>query len=194
MPKFKKKGVVIEALHYTGEWPPVVAWLESFSETGMAFQPGEHPLMTRNDDGSLHIHTLEGVMQADVGDFIIRGVAGEFYPCKPDIFERTYTQLDDEFVLGAFGCEIRVGDLVVYPGRQSSSLFMTLGRATKVGVHKPEYGREHPVVHVQRLKLQQYGLRDTEKTSRRVQAHNCVRVEGTDWDQIVAPPNEVPQS
>jgi hypothetical protein len=40
------------------------------------------------------IPTLEGVMRADIGDWIIRGVAGEFYPCKPDIFEATYEAVD----------------------------------------------------------------------------------------------------
>ena len=38
----------------------------------------------------IEIHTLEGVMTADEGDYVIKGVAGEFYPCKPDIFEQTY--------------------------------------------------------------------------------------------------------
>lgn len=41
------------------------------------------------------IHTLEGDMKADVGDFIITGVSGEKYPCKPDIFEKTYELVED---------------------------------------------------------------------------------------------------
>jgi hypothetical protein len=41
-------------------------------------------------NGAMLIPTLEGTMAANPGDYIIRGVAGEFYPCKPDIFERTY--------------------------------------------------------------------------------------------------------
>lgn len=41
----------------------------------------------------LDILTLEGVHRADVGDFIIKGVAGELYPCKPDVFEKTYERL-----------------------------------------------------------------------------------------------------
>ncbi|MFM9596855.1 hypothetical protein ACKI1O_46745, partial [Streptomyces scabiei] len=44
----------------------------------------------RDKDGELIIYTLEGDMKASVGDFIIKGVHGEFYPCKPDIFEETY--------------------------------------------------------------------------------------------------------
>ena len=42
------------------------------------------------------IHTLEGTMQASYGDYIIKGVKGEFYPCKPDIFEQTYEKVEDE--------------------------------------------------------------------------------------------------
>lgn len=42
-----------------------------------------------------HISTLEGVMRADVGDWIIRGVKGERYPCKPDIFAATYEAVED---------------------------------------------------------------------------------------------------
>ena len=43
----------------------------------------------------LEIETLEGVMRANSGDYIIRGVNGEFYPCKPDIFEKTYEEVSD---------------------------------------------------------------------------------------------------
>lgn len=42
------------------------------------------------------IHTLEGSMRADVGDWIIKGIQGEFYPCKADIFEATYTKVDED--------------------------------------------------------------------------------------------------
>lgn len=43
-------------------------------------------------DGSYNIETLEGVMKANLGDYIIKGIKGEFYPCKPDIFEQSYEQ------------------------------------------------------------------------------------------------------
>ncbi len=48
----------------------------------------------RNPTNGIHISTLEGDMIASPGDWIIRGVAGEFYPCKPDIFEQTYEQVE----------------------------------------------------------------------------------------------------
>lgn len=47
-----------------------------------------------NSDKTIDIKTLEGTMKANVGDYIIKGVNGEFYPCKPDIFERTYDPID----------------------------------------------------------------------------------------------------
>lgn len=47
-------------------------------------------------DVEMFITTLEGVMRADPGDWIITGVHGEQYPCKPDIFEKTYERVDDE--------------------------------------------------------------------------------------------------
>ena len=84
--KFRKKPVVIEAF----QWKPlspdaadkdVPLWL----------------VMSNYDLGpgnSLMIKTLEGTMRADPGDWIIRGVNGEFYPCKPDIFEATYEKVE----------------------------------------------------------------------------------------------------
>lgn len=76
MPKFRKKPVVIEAFKYGADELPdwFMANAERFDEVV---------------DGC-KIHTLEGTMLASAGDYIIKGVQGEFYPCKPDIFESTY--------------------------------------------------------------------------------------------------------
>ena len=80
MAKYRKKPVVIEAVQLTREnGPEVWEWADS--------KPFYDP------DGTisgLSIFTLEGRMKAEFGDWIIRGVKGEFYPCKPDIFEATY--------------------------------------------------------------------------------------------------------
>lgn len=83
MPKFRKKPVVIEAIQYTGD---NVQQIIDFT-AGQAFKPG-------GKSDQLFIETLEGDMGATTGDFIIRGVKGEFYPCKPDIFEATYELVD----------------------------------------------------------------------------------------------------
>jgi len=88
--KYRKKPVVIEArqLETYGDLEPVAAWVRS---------EGGHAVAGQEDPGPAYmlISTLEGVHRADIGDFIIRGVAGEFYPCKPDIFEATYEVATD---------------------------------------------------------------------------------------------------
>ena len=76
--KYVKKPVVISALQWTGD-----NILEMYNFTGRT--GGE---LLKNDE--LYIDTLEGTMHASVGDYIVCGVDGEFYPCKPDIFEKTY--------------------------------------------------------------------------------------------------------
>ena len=79
--KFRKKPVVIEARQYTRnglEAESVAKWCG-----------GE-----QNDNGCV-IHTLEGDHLAGYGDWIIKGVKGEFYPCKKDIFEMTYEEVED---------------------------------------------------------------------------------------------------
>lgn len=89
MGKYRKKPVVVEATCNYGTWPPIFVWLEAIAGDrfgGFAFAPMTAPPITRNDDGSLNIVTLEGTMRAEVGDWIIQGVKGELYPCKPDIF------------------------------------------------------------------------------------------------------------
>jgi hypothetical protein len=78
--RYHKKPVEIEAIQVTGD---NLDDLEAFFGYG-------GKAWTANQDGTVLIHTLEGTMLANVGDWIIKGVAGEFYPCKPDIFAATY--------------------------------------------------------------------------------------------------------
>lgn len=84
MHKYRKKPVEIEAIQWTGdnrdeiwEFCPL-SYFNTDLETGML---------------SLMVQTLEGSMQASIGDYIIKGVKGEFYPCKPDIFDMTYDKV-----------------------------------------------------------------------------------------------------
>lgn len=84
MKKYRKKPVEITALQYTDETrQQIIDWCNC-----------QHSSI--DDDGceyeleNLRINTLEGTMMANKGDYIIQGVQGEFYPCKPDIFEATY--------------------------------------------------------------------------------------------------------
>ena len=82
--KFRKKPVVIEAMLFDGTKQTgyeILKW--AGPNCGMEYV--QTPVV-----GIMRINTLEGVMSAGIGDWIIKGVNGEFYPCKPDIFEKTY--------------------------------------------------------------------------------------------------------
>jgi len=83
--KYRKKPVVIEAVQWTGR---------NINEVHKFLGKGwENQEWDGND--FIIIPTLEGDHRADKGDFIIRGVQGEVYPCKPDIFEATYESVED---------------------------------------------------------------------------------------------------
>ena len=81
MAKYRKKSVVVEAVQYDGTEKSLLKIMQLQSRK---------PNWIRVDAGDLLIPTLEGVMRATVGDYIILGVKGELYPCKPDVFEKTY--------------------------------------------------------------------------------------------------------
>ena len=84
MAKFRKKPVEIEAFQWTGD----TRELAEFTE-------GKTDRLIQVYGDTLTITTLEGEMTAHNGDWIIRGVQGELYPCKPDIFEATYEHIHD---------------------------------------------------------------------------------------------------
>jgi hypothetical protein len=81
MPKFRKLPVIIEAIQLT---------LLNTEEIE-SFVGGD---LGRNKEGEIVIATLEGAMRCSIFDYIIKGVKGEFYPCKPDIFEATYEAVE----------------------------------------------------------------------------------------------------
>ena len=74
-----------EVLEFTGKHPKWDSWFTSFEE---------YERFVKNDRNVFKIKTLEGTHEANVGDWIIRGVNGEHYPCKPDIFQKTYRVVD----------------------------------------------------------------------------------------------------
>lgn len=94
--KFRKKPIVIEACRFEG-WSDnktdasVNSWPEGWSTKDWRRESYNSPL-SAND--SLIIPTLEGAMAASRGDWIIRGIKGEFYPCNPEIFEATYERVE----------------------------------------------------------------------------------------------------
>lgn len=80
MKKFRKKPVVIEAIQFTGD---------NFKEC-KDFLEGNYD----NTVNIPNVKTLNGVVSVEIGEFLCKGVQGEFYPCKPDIFEKTYEEVE----------------------------------------------------------------------------------------------------
>lgn len=83
MGKYRKKPVVINAVQYDGNF----RCLDCFSINEVK------DFILRGSE--LYIPTLEGEMHVSNGDYVIRGISGEYYPCKPDIFEKTYEKVDE---------------------------------------------------------------------------------------------------
>jgi hypothetical protein len=97
MKLYRKKPVVVEAMEVPDPddlqaWGELAGWLMA------EMDPDQFEVAGPDDEnghgvGGVTIHTLEGDMKAGIGDFVIKGVQGEFYPCKPDIFEATYEEV-----------------------------------------------------------------------------------------------------
>ena len=97
--KYVKRPIVIEAMHwpepgYAVQALSVITWVLENGGKAVFYcpdqevcDPGEHRIRTQ---------TLEGIMDASPGDYIIRGIKGEFYPCKPGIFEASYGEVEPE--------------------------------------------------------------------------------------------------
>ena len=88
--QYRKKPVVIEAMQYStsDDYYDICDWVGGFG--------GKYTKQYRfYGDMSFGIQTLEGNMSVSVGDWVIKGVKGEFYPCKPDIFEQTYDEVTE---------------------------------------------------------------------------------------------------
>ena len=79
--KFRKKPVIIDAVQWDGH---------NIEDILLLGEESKRQVQEDVFSDKLFIHTLEGVHEANLGDWIIKGVKGEIYPCKPDIFEMTY--------------------------------------------------------------------------------------------------------
>jgi len=84
MPKYRKKPVVVEAIQFTGSYESYRNIANAFG--GVSYHPWKSP--------NLMVWTPEGTMEARPGDYIVRGVAGEVYPVKREIFEATYEPVE----------------------------------------------------------------------------------------------------
>jgi hypothetical protein len=87
MPKYVKRPIVIDAVQFTMQTfcPEITDFIGESANYPECKTGGIDP-----SDGKFKIKTLEGDMVADLDDFIIKGINGEFYPCKPEIFHATY--------------------------------------------------------------------------------------------------------
>ena len=97
--KFRKKPVVIEAWRYDDPSAELTTVTPRWLIEGLLKPRTEEGAMWQADvDGEekLCIYTLEGVLTASIGDYIIKGVQGEVYPCKPEIFEATYEEVEND--------------------------------------------------------------------------------------------------
>lgn len=90
--KYRKKPVVVEVVRWGGYNFDQV---RDFCRAPGAVESRAYMKTVADFTSVLYITTLEGEMYASEGDFIIRGVNGEVYPCKPDIFEKTYEKVED---------------------------------------------------------------------------------------------------
>ena len=94
--KYRKKPVVIDAVQWTGENKrEMFDFLMEYHCTDqyMSAEGKNFYIDNQKVPGGLVIKTLEGEHLANIGDYIIKGVHGEFYPCKPDIFKETYEEV-----------------------------------------------------------------------------------------------------
>lgn len=116
--KYKKKPVVIEAVKWNGDKiSEVTDWISKALDRGVIMRFGNE----------VKIHTLEGIMTASSGDYIIKGINGEIYPCKPDIFDKTYDIVKEDTDSICFGDAIEVlkqGGAIRRKGWNGKGLFV----------------------------------------------------------------------
>lgn len=89
MPRYVKKPVIIDAVQFTvGELVLMPEWFKDNISHVIDIKNIENDSITK--DSYAEIKTLEGIMRCNLGDYVIKGVKGELYPCRKDIFEETY--------------------------------------------------------------------------------------------------------
>jgi len=93
MGKYRKKPVVIEAVQLLNTDESIKECIDFIWWNKIKGEQMQRCIKTVKRKNGMNIQTLEGDMKANFGDYIIRGVNGEHYPCKPDIFEKTYDKI-----------------------------------------------------------------------------------------------------
>ena len=127
MVKYKKKAIVITAIKNTGFNDLCIKDFVAKSDRKFYFK----------SSGEITIKTLEGNMTADIGDYIIKGIKGEFYPCKPDIFEATYDKVSDTFDFSQALILLKKGERVARKGWNGKGQFVFLVQGSKFKVNRP---------------------------------------------------------
>lgn len=95
MPRYRRKPTEISAVQWTGDWPAVLAWLETLPRIGPLFVPiGEKPGIVRDGDTLILTTTHGDPAPCRPGDWIIpEATPNRYYPCKPDVFAATYDEV-----------------------------------------------------------------------------------------------------
>lgn len=105
MKQYRKKPVTIEAVQFDGLNPTEIKDFVGENCEVEIYDNLVTPPVAR-----IVIHTLEGDMEVSKGDYVIKGVKGEFYPCKPDIFEQTYESAETQKKLGEVNLDKEIED------------------------------------------------------------------------------------
>lgn len=146
--KYTKKPVTITALEWNGEE-------DRFQEI-RAMGKDSRVTINRTPEGKIEIPTLEGVMTADQGDMVIRGIQGELYPCKPDIFEKSYVSAEESKTTGLdFGeaiLALKAGFKVARAGWNGKNMFLLLN-----GGYSVEREKARPDNHIDQKFLEAEG-------------------------------------
>jgi hypothetical protein len=90
--QYKKNPVVIEAIQLTSDNFAEVEAFIGYTDNTRRHYSNEQEFLRQENPVGIYVKTLEGTMLASIGDYVIKGVKGEFYPCKPDIFSYTYEE------------------------------------------------------------------------------------------------------
>ncbi len=94
MAKYRKKPIIVDAWKYNGTFAGCPEWISDAIEKRIIKRERNVHLYKVIVGNQYDIETLEGDMHLSIGDYIIKGVKGELYPCKPDIFENTYEEME----------------------------------------------------------------------------------------------------
>lgn len=151
MPKYKKKPVVIEAFKYDGDlinkegYYYVPAWAAKANIEGKIYYDD-----FESNPGELFIKTLEGNHHASVGDYIIQGVNGEIYPCKPDIFDKTYEKVEEcenltsKIRVNICGCD----DSTIFDLEVNESELLFMKKLSDISEETSKYGCQ-PIIEIE---------------------------------------------